>query len=69
MPNKACGVGAITEGNRSVKIKKTAIIVFIARICSKLTKDKLKSFNSHEIRIGKGWTKKELCHFALALLR
>ena len=34
-----------------------------------LTKEKLNCLNSHEIRIGKDWTKKELFHFAVALLQ
>ena len=45
----------MTEGNIFGTVKKIVIIVFIARICYKITKEQLSSLNSHEIRIGKSW--------------
>ena len=35
-----------------IHIEKTVIVVFIERICLKLTKEKLDCLNFHEIRIG-----------------
>ena len=66
MPNKAWGVGSMTEGNIFSTDKKTVIIVFIARTCYQ-RQTKLFKFSQDTER--KGWTKKKLCHFAVALLQ
>ena len=46
-----CEVGEMTEGSIPATGKKTVITVFIARICWKLTKEKLNCLNSYKIRI------------------
>ena len=52
--NRACEV-ILPRAVLPVEIENTVIIVFIARICLKLTKEKLNCLNSSEIRMEKSW--------------
>ena len=59
----------MTEGNIFSTDKKQLLLCLLPGHVKILTKDKLNCLISHKIRIGKGWTKKKPCHFALALLQ
>ena len=52
--DQVCEVGEMTEDSIPATGKKNSITIFIARICWKLTKEKLNCLNSYKIRILKG---------------